>query len=824
MKDSPGTTTTFTTTATTPVDVSANASNADLFSGNGYGVPVKRKSRAGRPKKVVDVIKKEMPVGVAVGVGMEGKTSGIGRDLEYKHINKTEFLKWYHNNGGNPNCIYKAVKLQYQEADEYCVVNAGDRNLIPIYIPLPKAPRWDLIDGFGLNASEQYFRYQQVPYKLRQLEKDFDTIDQMWSEIESNVLYYREEIEWIKKQIWHELNGYWFYCNGKPTYLPGDYYVYLNFWTLDKGKPEYRDRDRKMFLFDEFIERDERFAGLNYPKHRREGATSKAGFKNYIRISRLINSYGGIQSKTTEHAKMVFIKHIIQPWRQLCFIFKPEYDGTDMPKEILSFVPPASTTTKDARGKKSGLVAKSHGLGGNITFRSSDKYSYDAYLLHFYHGDEVGKTKDVDTNERYFLIRECLAEGEFIHGHCWNTSTVEDMDAEGGRNFKNTCDKSHYHDIFTSKTGRTISWLANLFIPAYEGRKGFIGKYGESIIHDPTPEQIEFLKNKDPNRRRFIGAMEDIANHCAEFEEKGDTIGLMAYKRKYPIEYSDCWISSNFDTGMPHDVIHSRMSELSIMLGSKSQQLVRTGDFVRTGTSQFAPVSFVDSPNGRFEISWWFEDEKFANRFTIQEGEPMPSNLSWGIAGADPYKFTKTKNRRFSNGGGSLFMYRDPNDRDEDIENWEGHRFVVNYNYKPPTFEEYCQDMAMMIQYYGVYMCAENNVNALNEWLLNNGYRHYLKYLLNKKTGRFEVNPGVYTSEETKQKLWGLIRDYLRVHGHRERHMGFLKECTDIEGIEKMTDYDLFTACGMALIGADEQIYDKMMEGESELVALDDWF
>ena len=714
----------------------------------------------------------------------------------------------------------------YDDADEYCIVNDGDRSLLPIWIPLPRPPDWHLIDGWGLERRDQVFKYVEYPARLRELEREYDTINGLWEELELNPLYYKEEIAWIRRQIWHELNGYWFFCNGKPTYLPGDYYVYLNFWTLDVGRPEYRDRDRKIFLFDEFIERDNRFRGFNYPKHRREGATSKAGFKNYITISRKINGFGGMQSKTEEHAKKVFSENIIKPWRRLPFFLKPEYDGTDNPKEILNFIPPANTATKDKRGRKSGLIAKGFGLGGNITFKSSDVFSYDGSKLHFYHGDEVGKTKDVDTHERYMVVKQCLGVG--AQGHCWNTSTVEEMEAQGGKAFKKTCQQSQYHDIFENDNEQTITGLATLFIPATEGLEidnlTFIGKYGESIIETPTEAQIEFLKQKNPSRYKFIGSKEYLMNERRKYEEQMDTHGLLAFKRKFPMEYSDCWISSNFDTGMPHDVIQARMDQLSYVLAKNEQDVVRRGDFKRLGRERYSSVIFVDNPDGRFELSWWFKHNGESNKMVFVNGEALPQNTHFGIAGADPFKFTKNKNRRFSDGGGGVFMYRGMNDTDENLELWEGHRFICAYRHKPPTKQEYFEDMAMMCQYFGVLMFSENNVPDLNDWFEENGYRHYLKYLLNKKTGKFEVNPGIWTTEAVKQKIWSMHRDYLRIHGMRECHMEYLQECLDIDGIEKMGDYDLFAAFGMALIGSDEQVYESAMDEVNHEYDLADWY
>lgn len=53
----------------------------------------------------------------------------------------------------------------YEDSAEYCVVNDDDRNLVPIFIPLPQPPRWDLIDGYGKRKEDQVFEYVEVPVK-----------------------------------------------------------------------------------------------------------------------------------------------------------------------------------------------------------------------------------------------------------------------------------------------------------------------------------------------------------------------------------------------------------------------------------------------------------------------------------------------------------------------------------------------------------------------------------------------------------------------------------------------------------------------------------
>jgi hypothetical protein len=726
---------------------------------------------------------------------------------------------------------YKYIK-DYQDADAYCVVHEDDRHLIPIYIPLPEPPEWHLIDGFGLPAEEQMFKRVYMPKKLRGIQYNANTIEDVWDEIEQRPYNHKDSVEWIKKQVYHELNGYWFFCHGKPTYITGDNYVYCMFWHLiDTGYPEYRNRDRKWYLFNEYIRGLPNFCGFNSPKHRRAGDTSRASQINYFTANKKIDALTGIQSKTEPDAKKVYSKHIIKPWKKLPFIFKPLHDSTDNPKGGLSFVPPANIASKDSEtGKKGSILSRSVGLESEIGFRSSDEQSYDGDKLHFHHGDESGKTTEANVYDRHGVIKECLQQGagRYIFGHCINTSTVEEMEGKGGRNFKDLCDASQFHDQYDSDVGKTKTWMATLFIPAYDGLEGFVDQYGQSIIESPTDEQYEYMLSQAKDGgigMQRIGAKEYLEGLDKQYVESGDTENLLKLRRKYPSKYAHCWTTSNSDTGMPHEIIEDRLAELSLIKARKGNKLVFTGDFIPADqTDPKSPIIFVENDNGKFEVSKLL-DYKDTNKYIIKDGMYLPGNMGFGIAGGDPFGFNRTKNRRMSNGGGAVFMYRTIFDRDGvDVLDWEGNRFVCTYNRRPASKDEYCQDMLNMCRYYGILINVEQNKPDLMDYFEDAGYGGFLKRMVNKKTGKFEVNPGTFMGDAAKQKVWTRLRDHLKLHGHREMHADILEECRDIEGIEKMVDFDVFTASGLCLIGMDEDIYEQSIEEEYKEFDIKDFF
>ena len=267
---------------------------------------------------------------------------------------------------------------QYKIPEKRIIVNDNDPDLYPIPLHLPDPPPYHTIDGFGLRASEQYFRPPKIPMKIQDLLKRIgakSSITDIWGALEKNKVYYKDEIRWIHLQWHYRLNGYWFFNNGIPTYIDGWHWLYLSYWQIDNdGIPKYRYRDRIFFLFarycyttteapyffrvpydddyEYFSDRQtaEKFIadnklllrpeagryvvdfgtrtlfGFNYPKHRREGATARGALINFDLVSTHKSVHGGIQSKDEKSAQQhVYLDKIIKPFKNknYPFFFKP---------------------------------------------------------------------------------------------------------------------------------------------------------------------------------------------------------------------------------------------------------------------------------------------------------------------------------------------------------------------------------------------------------------------------------------------------------------------------------------------------------------------
>ncbi len=717
----------------------------------------------------------------------------------------------------------------YKMPDKYLWVNTDDRDLTPMRIELPTPPAPHLIDGFGTPAHEQVWKPPKLPRRIKELQKRFETIDEVWTELEKNKVAYEQEIKFIKRQWYYRLNGYWFYNNGKPTYIDGWHFFYIAWWKIDIGLPDYRSRDRKFFLFARviytdtttFSNTDEKgnairnektgyfdimetggrvFYGFNYPKHRREGATYKAECINYELISRTIGAWGGIQSQNETQGRKCFIKHLVSPWKKLPFFFRPNYEGSTSPKTEMSFSPPARRLSS-----KGALLTSDIGLEAMINFDNADPGAYDGDKLYFHHDDEVGKLKKgLSCWNRHLIVKECLVMGSEIIGFTIKTSTVGEMERGGGRMFKHQCMLSDY--FVRTPNGQTRSGLATLFIPADDGLQGFIDKHGNSIINNPTKEQAKYIGRK-------IGAREYLFNKRKGYIDADDYDGLSEEIRLYPMSFTECFRTASKSSGFNMQKLETFIDNLRF---TRENHTVR-GNFRWVGNIRDTKVEFMASKEGRFIVSHQLNDDESNRKFWDEVFDGWrPGNTNWGVAGGDPFKFNKTEGNRKSDGGGAVVRKGKIKDNDFSMKR----KFVCTYSNRIGSKNDYAEDMLMMCVYYGVQMFPEINVDLLWDYFEQRGYANFLLYRVDPKTFEQKKTPGENSSEKIKQEIFTEWMNFIEYEAEEENHIEILEECRDIAGPEEMTDYDLFTAGGYALLGT-ASIYDKVEEIEKEKVPMD---
>jgi hypothetical protein len=668
--------------------------------------------------------------------------------------------------------IYK-----YEKADTEIVFNNDDPDLTPIVYRLPKQPSDSKIAGYGLPPEKQ--KWQRIPMsaKLEELNRRTDMVpSEKIAYMEKHQSYYGEEILYIQQEWLRRRNGYWLYIKGKPYYITGDNYFYLQWWPIEGQPVQFRMRDRKWWLFVQMVDNDLYSYGFNYPKHRREGATTRASCKRYLVATSNKFARVGLQSKDKSHASEVHKTMIDDIFKyEIPFWFKPIWDNDYTNQSSLNFYAPTSKESYD-RNKPS--------LKSIIDYRDSGAKAYDGLKLKYLHGDETGKTTEVNVKTRWEIQRQCLSQGSTIIGKCINTSTVDEMDKGGGRIFKQLCDQSHYHQ--RNEAGRTVSGLYNLFIPASEGYEGndrdgvpFIDEYG----FDRVDEDGVLIAEK-----YHLGIVEG-------YRRIGDMDGLIEYTRQFPLKWKDCWKQTAKDCNFNLAIIEERLDHYR-----NGNPDVQRGNFMWLNAIPDGQVIWVPDNNGRFVLSYQFDNPQLANNYAFENGYRKPLNMNRFIAGGDPYKFRTTKESRKSMGAGAVYMYYDSSiDGNKDINDWTTGRFVCTYEFRPKDKQSYGEDMIMMCHYFGCQMFPEINVDFLWEYFEGRGYGGYL-YWQSDAYGKINRTPGAYTSEKLKEEIYREWQYYIEKTGRRERHTELLEQCKEIG--DDMTDYDLFVAGGLALVAA----------------------
>ena len=75
--------------------------------------------------------------------------------------------------------------------------------------------------------------------------------------------------DYIDEEFKRREEGFWFNNNGKPTYITGTHYMYLQWSKIDVGAPDFREANRLFYIFWQACKADKRCYGMCYLKNRR---------------------------------------------------------------------------------------------------------------------------------------------------------------------------------------------------------------------------------------------------------------------------------------------------------------------------------------------------------------------------------------------------------------------------------------------------------------------------------------------------------------------------------------------------------------------------
>lgn len=722
----------------------------------------------------------------------------------------------------------ESVLLSYEEHDKFIYINENDPDLQKWRIALPEPPDWDKIDGFGKHAMEQVFVREEIPVRLLSLERSVirriesrrranDTdpaiekkkYEETWNELKKLKKEYKEEIEWIKRQWWHQNFGKWIFIKGKPFYIQKWHWFYLNYFQMeDLGLPDFRVRDWKWYHAQEYaattteaVELDENgntillsdgtlkmkdvgvrtLFGTNNLKGRRVGETSKTEDVSYCVSISKNDANCGIQANSENTASDIYKEKLLYAYNRMPFFFKPimkdfhtgsglHFDGQYGTDGLNSHIVPASTAKKEF---------------------------FDQKRLDFYHGDEIGKTKLEDVVERHGVVKRCCSEGDVIKGFMIYTSTAEDMDSDAGIKFEELSMNSMFEQRLFN--GQTTSGLVNVYFPIYESYKGFIDRFGYPIINTPEDYQVQDMDRIEYDEDgKIMGAKAYLESVEKDLAERGDIKALAQFQRQHPTSFRKCFALALAGTQFNTQILQETISEL------KFNYKPRIGKFVWTGQRFNSPVTFVDDPNGKWNVSSVLPDNICSKVGKDTDGTKFPRLDGGFIIGSDSYRYSETDSSRKSDGGIAVYQMHDERIDPEGKadQDFITERFVADYLGREESRDLFAEEVLKAAIYYNGLAYPEANLSIEQEFFVNNGYRGYLLFDVDPETGKKKSNSGFNSAGPSiKQKLFSHVDTWINLHGRKCKHQRILEDYLGIRDPKFMKDYDLFVASAACLIG-----------------------
>jgi len=661
-------------------------------------------------------------------------------------------------------------------------------------IALPKVPK--NVYSRSKSKPEQYwqpFAYDKSLSRIKSIFQWHDAPDQFKS----------KWVDYIEEEFDRREEGFWFMNNGKPTYITGTHYMYLQWTKIDVGLPDFREANRIFYIFWEACKADKRSFGMCYLKIRRSGFSFMSSSEGVNQATISKDSRIGILSKTGSDAKKMFTDKVVPISNNYPFFFKPIQDGMDKPKTELAYRVPASKITK----KNMYEIEESEleGLDTTIDWKNTGDNSYDGEKLRLLLHDESGKWEKPDNIlNNWRVTKTCLRLGSKIIGKCMMGSTSNALD-KGGSNFK-----SLYEDSYPTKrnsNGQTKSGMYCLFIPMEWNMEGFIDKYGMPVFRSPKEPVLgiddEYIS---------VGAIDYWENEVESLTQDPDA--LNEFYRQFPRSESHAFRDESKQSLFNLTKIYQQIDyNDSINL---KHHLTR-GSFHWQNGIKDSKVVWSPNRNGRFLVSW-IPAKHLQNRVEVRRGVKHPANEHLGSFGCDSYDISGVVVGKGSNGalhGMTKF----------NMEEAPSNEFFLEYIARPQTAEIFFEEVLMACVFYGMPILCENNKPRLLYHFKNRGYRGFSLNRPDKtfnklsKTER-ELGGIPNTSEDVKQSHASAIESYIEKHvgmdlsgEYRDPDemgsMYFMKTLEDWAkfDITNRTKFDASISSGLAIMANQKHLY-----------------
>jgi len=650
---------------------------------------------------------------------------------------------------------------------------------------------------------EQVWTKLEYPKELSKIKSVFD-----WDKYPTD--FKEEWYGYIDKEFERREKGFWFYNNGKPTYITGTHYMYLQWSKIDVGSADYRESNRIFFIFWEACKADVRCYGMSYLKNRRSGFSFMASGETVNMATMSTDARFGILSKSGSDAKKMFTDKVVPISINYPFFFKPIQDGMDRPKTELAYRIPASRLTRKKLNE--GLTEEElEGLDTTIDWKNTGDNSYDGEKLKLLVHDESGKWERPDNIlNNWRVTKTCLRLGSRIVGKCMMGSTSNALE-KGGGNFKKLYNAS---DVTSrNRNGQTSSGLYSLFIPMEWNYEGFIDSFGFPVFDNPKKDKV------DPSGVPIIvGVIEHWNNEVEGL--KNDQDGLNEYYRQFPRTEKHAFRDESKMSLFNLTKIYEQIDHNEEFANNK---MVTRGSFQWANGVKDTAVQFVPNKDGRFLVSW-VPPANLQNRVILRNGGKHPGNEHIGAFGCDSYDISGTVDGKGSNGalhGLTKFSMEDA----------PINMFFLEYVARPQTAEIFFEDILMACVFYGMPILAENNKPRLLYYFKRRGYRGFSinrpdKLLHKLSVTEREIGGIPNSSEDIKQAHAAAIESYINDFiGTMETGYGNMYFQQTLEewakfDINNRTKFDATISSGLAIMACNKNKYTPVFKQEKKPVSL----
>ena len=620
---------------------------------------------------------------------------------------------------------------------------------------LPKQPPKDEIQGFNLPKKEQKWRRTELPSHFESLYEEIDLLNGQIMAIEKTIVKLEEKIQIEEsrkdhstekvKKIRTQINdaislinikaercdlieqeievfafkedkkctdGVWFMNFGVPTYINGDNYHYLNWFTLDCGYADYRDRDRRWFYHFELCDKDENCIGQIYGKQRRDGYSYRVMSLIYNRARKTFNSKYGVMSMTKGDSEEMFKKGV-DAFLNYPRFFKPQVQSQEDSQNKMVFKTPPQKVTYKTR-----ITRKELSLNTLIDCHPTKPNAMDGTKRQIIGCDEAAKfPKEVRLLKWFAVGKVCCTLGiQNIIGKICMGSTVNDFES-GGADFKDIWDWSD-HNKKQEETGRTESWMYRYFVDCADGMEGFVDEYGLSVMETP-PQPVMGIDGKWIT----VGSIDRIDSLIEAKKKSGDIIGYYELRRQFPRREEDMFINPNNEKVVwDIEKIHQQIehNEIHCITETLEYGYFQWENGVRDTKVEWIKSTW-DNPKSRWCFAW-FPPENEWNKWEIKrDGFKYPANMHRGLFTLDPFAAVNAKDKKRQSKAASHGVKK------FDINHTIKHKhFISEYWCRPNDPLLVYEDMIMCCVFFGWALLPERNVRNCNDYFRNRDYHKYL--------------------------------------------------------------------------------------------------